>query len=109
MPPPSAREPRRLSARSSQPPAYLRAFRKPKCSHTLGNTRAQKGPGLAPRPLALLYKGPRRYELALILLSIRSTRLSRSLLRFSNSRSFLSSSAERSSSFSVTSATVKVS
>jgi hypothetical protein len=49
------------------------------------------------------------HAVALILRSIRSTRVSRFLLRFSNSRTFLSSSAERSSSFSETSATVNAS
>ena len=69
----------------------------------------KEGPERESRPLRLLCEGSCPYELALILLSIRSTRLSRSLLRFSNSRSFLSSSVERSPSFSVISATVKVS
>jgi hypothetical protein len=65
--------------------------------------------GTGPRSYSLCSLTSLRYELALILLSMRSTKLSRSLVRFSNSRSLLSSSAVRSSSFSVISATVNVS
>ena len=51
-------------------------------------------------------KGSRYELLALILRSICSTRVSRSLFCFSNSRTFLSCSAERPSSLSEISATV---
>src|SRR5688572_20991617 len=48
-----------------------------------------------PRPSVLPSERASRYELALILRSICSMRVSRFLLRFSYSRTFLSSSAER--------------
>lgn len=81
-------------------------FREVYLRNVLGKSRRQgKGPGWASRPLAHSLE-ERPYELAFILRSICSTSVSRSLLRFSYSRTFLSSSAERSSSFLATSATV---